>query len=176
MKRLTSSILLASTLIILAGCSHSNEPTAGSIDNAPTASSSSSVSSGDATAQSPTPSASQSDNQVLNDIDQVMTGLMSSTKTLPDGLKLGPNLSAWLDKSDRDKVWVATRVANTDVDGNRYTFHLSLNSTLLQPGETIEEAGKRAYSYTSSNINNMQYVETKIVVVYDQSSHTLEKE
>lgn len=175
MKRLTSSILLASTLIILAGCSHSNDPTAGSIDNAPTASSSSSVRS-DATVQSPTPSASQSDNQVLNDIDQVMTGLMSSTKTLPDGMKLGPNLSAWLDRSDRDKVWVATRVANTDVDGDRYTFHLSLNSTLLQPGETIEEAGKRAYSYTSSNINNMQYVETKIVVVYDQSSHTLEKE
>lgn len=176
MKRLTSSILLASTLIILAGCSHSNDPTAGSIDNAPTASSSSSVSSDDATAQSPTPSASQSDNQVLNDIDQVMTGLMSSTKTLPDGLKLGPNLSAWLDRSDRDKVWVTTRVANTDVDGNRYTFHLSLNSTLLQPGETIEEAGQRAYSYTRNNINNMQYVETKIVVVYDQSSHTLEKE
>lgn len=175
MKRLTSSILLASTLIILAGCSHSNDPTAGSIDNAPTASSSSSVRS-DATVQSPTPSASQIDNQVLNDIDQVMTGLMSSTKTLPDGMKLGPNLSAWLDRSDRDKVWVATRVANTDVDGDRYTFHLSLNSTLLQPGETIEEAGKRAYSYTSSNINNMQYVETKIVVVYDQSSHTLEKE
>lgn len=175
MKRLTSSILLASTLIILAGCSQSNDPTAGSIDNAPTASSSSSVSS-DATDQSPTPSASQSDNQTLNDIDQVMTGLMSSTKTLPDGMKLGPNLSAWLDRSDRDKVWVATRVANTDVDGNRYTFHLSLNSTLLQPGETIEEAGKRAYSYTRSNINNMQYVETKIVVVYDQSSHTLEKE
>lgn len=175
MKRLTSSILLASTLIILVGCSHSNDPTTGSIDNAPTASSSSSVSS-DATVQSPTPSASQSDNQVLNDIDQVMTGLMSSTKTLPDGMKLGPNLSAWLDRSDRDKVWVATRVANTDVDGDRYTFHLSLNSTLLQPGETIEEAGKRAYSYTSSNVNNMQYVETKIVVVYDQSSHTLEKE
>ena len=175
MNRLTSSILLASTLIILAGCSHSNDPTAGSIDNAPTASSSSSVSS-DATVQSPTPSASQSDNQVLNDIDQVMTGLMSSTKTLPDGMKLGPNLSAWLDRSDRDKVWVATRVANTDVDGNRYTFHLSLNSTLLQPGETIEEAGQRAYSYTRNNINNMQYVETKIVVVYDQSSHTLEKE
>lgn len=175
MKRLTSSILLASTLIILAGCSHSNDPIAGSIDNAPTASSSSSVSS-DATAQSPTPSASQSDNQVLNDIDQVMTGLMSSTKTLPDGMKLGPNLSAWLDRSDRDKVWVATRVANTDVDGDRYTFHLSLNSTLLQPGETIEEAGKRAYSYTRNNINNMQYVETKIVVVYDQSPHTLEKE
>lgn len=176
MKRLTSSILLASALIILAGCSHSNDPTAGSIDNAPTASSSSSVSSDDATAQSPTPSASQSDNQVLNDIDQVMTGLMSSTKALPDGMKLGPNLSAWLDRSDRDKVWVATRVANTDVDGDRYTFHLSLNSTLLQPGETIEEAGKRAYSYTRNNINNMQYVETKIVVVYDQSSHTLEKE
>lgn len=175
MKRLTSSILLASTLIILAGCSHSNDSTAGSIDNAPTASSSSSVSS-DATVQSPTQSASQSNDQTLNDIDQVMTGLMSSTKTLPDGMKLGPNLSAWLDRSDRDKVWVATRVANTDVDGNRYTFHLSLNSTLLQPGETIEEAGKRAYSYTSSNINNMQYVETKIVVVYDQSSHTLEKE
>ena len=175
MKRLTSSILLASTLIILAGCSHSNDSTTGSIDNAPTASSSSSVSS-DTTAQSPTPSASQSNDQVLNDIDQVMTGLMSSTKTLPDGLKLGPNLSAWLDRSDRDKVWVATRVANTDVDGDRYTFRLSLNSTLLQPGETIEEAGKRAYSYTSSNINNMQYVETKIVVVYDQSSHTLEKE
>lgn len=175
MKRLTSSILLASALIILAGCSHSNDPTAGSIDNAPTASSSSSVSS-DAAVQSPTPSASQSDNQVLNDIDQVMTGLMSSTKTLPDGMKLGPNLSAWLDRSDRDKVWVATRVANTDVDGDRYTFHLSLNSTLLQPGETIEEAGKRAYSYTRNNINNMQYVETKIVVVYDQSSHTLEKE
>ena len=175
MKRLTSSILLASTLIILAGCSHSNDSTTGSIDNAPTASSSQSVSS-DTTAQSPTPSASQSDNQTLNDIDQVMTGLMSSTKILPDGMKLGPNLSAWLDRSDRDKVWVATRVANTDVDGNRYTFHLSLNSTLLQPGETIEEAGKRAYSYTSSNINNMQYVETKIVVVYDQSSHTLEKE
>lgn len=175
MKRLTSSILLASTLIILAGCSHSNDPTAGSIDNAPTASSSSSVSS-DATVQSPTPSASQSDDQTLNDIDQVMTGLMSSTKTLPDGMKLGPNLSAWLDRSDRDKVWVATRVANTDVDGNRYTFHLSLNSTLLQPGETIEEAGQRAYSYTRNNINNMQYVETKIVVVYDQSSHTLEKE
>lgn len=176
MKRLTSSILLASALIILAGCSHSNDSTTGSIDNAPTTSSSSSVSSGDATAQSPTPSASRSDNQVLNDIDQVMTGLMSSTKTLPDGMKLGPNLSAWLDRSDRDKVWVATRVANTDVDGDRYTFHLSLNSTLLQPGETVEEAGKRAYSYTSSNINNMQYVETKIVVVYDQSSHTLEKE
>lgn len=176
MKRLTSSILLASTLIILAGCSHSNDSTTGSIDNAPTASSSSSVSSDDATAQSPTPSSSQSDNQVLNDIDQVMTGLMSSTKTLPDGMKLGPNLSAWLDRSDRDKVWVATRVANTDVDGDRYTFHLSLNSTLLQPGETIEEAGKRAYSYTRNNINNMQYVETKIVVVYDQSSHTLEKE
>ena len=175
MKRLTSSILLASTLIILAGCSHSNDSTTGSIDNAPTASSSSSVSS-DTTVQSPTPSASQSDNQVLNDIDQVMTGLMSSTKTLPDGMKLGPNLSAWLDMSDRDKVWVSTRVANTDVDGDRYAFHLSLNSTLLQPGETIEEAGKRAYSYTSSNINNMQYVETKIVVVYDQSSHTLEKE
>ena len=175
MKRLTSSILLASTLIILAGCSQSNDSTTGSIDNAPTASSSSSVSS-DATAQSSTPSASQSDNQVLNDIDQVMTGLMSSTKTLPDGMKLGPNLSAWLDRSDRDKVWVATRVANTDVDGDRYTFHLSLNSTLLQPGETIEEAGKRAYSYTRNNINNMQYVETKIVVVYDQSSHTLEKE
>ena len=175
MKRLTSSILLASALIILAGCSHSNDSTTGSIDNAPTASSSSSVSS-DATAQSPTPSESQSDNQTLNDIDQVMTGLMSSTKTLPDGLKLGPNLSAWLDRSDRDKVWVATRVANTDVDGDRYTFHLSLNSTLLQPGETIEEAGKRAYSYTRNNINNMQYVETKIVVVYDQSSHTLEKE
>lgn len=176
MKRLSSSILLASTLIILAGCSHSNDPTAGSIDNAPTASSSLSVSSGDATAQSPTPSASQGDNQVLNDIDQVMTGLMSSTKTLPDSMKLGPNLSAWLDRSDRDKVWVATRVANTDVDGDRYTFHLSLNSTLLQPGETIEEAGQRAYSYTRNNINNMQYVETKIVVVYDQSSHTLEKE
>lgn len=175
MKRLTSSILLASTLIILAGCSHSNDSTTGSIDNAPTASSSSSVSS-DATVQSPTQSASQSNDQTLNDIDQVMTGLMSSTKTLPDGMKLGPNLSAWLDRSDRDKVWVATRVANTDVDGDRYTFHLSLNSTLLQPGETIEEAGKRAYSYTSSNINNMQYVETKIVVVYDQSSHTLEKE
>ena len=175
MKRLTSSILLASTLIILAGCSHSNDSTTGSIDNAPTASSSSSVSS-DATVQSPTPSASQSNDQTLNDIDQVMTGLMSSTKTLPDDMKLGPNLSAWLDRSDRDKVWVATRVANTDVDGDRYTFHLSLNSTLLQPGETIEEAGKRAYSYTSSNINNMQYVETKIVVVYDQSSHTLEKE
>ena len=175
MKRLTSSILLASTLIILAGCSHSNDPTAGSIDNAPTASSSSSVSS-DATVQSPTPSASQSDNQTLNDIDQVMTGLMSSTKTLPDGMKLGPNLSAWLDRSDHDKAWVATRVANTDVDGDRYTFHLSLNSTLLQPGETIEEAGQRAYSYTRNNINNMQYVETKIVVVYDQSSHTLEKE
>lgn len=175
MKRLTSSILLASALIILAGCSHSNDATAGSIDNAPTASSSSSVSS-DATVQSSTPSASQSDNQTLNDIDQVMTGLMSSTKTLPDGMKLGPNLSAWLDRSDRDKVWVATRVANTDVDGNRYTFHLSLNSTLLQPGETIEEAGQRAYSYTRSNINNMQYVETKIIVVYDQSSHTLEKE
>lgn len=175
MKRLTSSIILVSTLIILAGCSHSNDSTTGSIDNAPTASSSSSVSS-DATVQSPTPSASQSNDQTLNDIDQVMTGLMSSTKTLPDGMKLGPNLSAWLDRSDRDKVWVATRVANTDVDGNRYTFHLSLNSTLLQPGETIEEAGKRAYSYTSSNINNMQYVETKIVVVYDQSSHTLEKE
>lgn len=175
MKRLTSSVLLASTLIILAGCSHSNDSTTGSIDNAPTASSSSSVSS-DTAAQSPTPSASQSNDQTLNDIDQVMTGLMSSTKTLPDGMKLGPNLSAWLDRSDRDKVWVATRVANTDVDGNRYTFHLSLNSTLLQPGETIEEAGKRAYSYTRSNINNMQYVETKIVVVYDQSSHTLEKE
>lgn len=175
MKRLTSSILLASTLIILAGCSHSNDSTTGSIDNAPTASSSSSVSS-DAAVQSPTPSASQSNDQTLNDIDQVMIGLMSSTKTLPDGMKLGPNLSAWLDRSDRDKVWVATRVANTDVDGDRYTFHLSLNSTLLQPGETIEEAGKRAYSYTSSNINNMQYVETKIVVVYDQSSHTLEKE
>lgn len=175
MKRLTSSILLASTLIILAGCSHSNDSTTGSIDNAPTASSSSSVSS-DATVQSPTPSASQSNDQTLNDIDQVMTGLMSSTKTLPDGMKLGLNLSAWLDRSDRDKVWVATRVANTDVDGDRYTFHLSLNSTLLQPGETIEEAGKRAYSYTRSNINNMQYVETKIVVVYDQSSHTLEKE
>lgn len=175
MKRLTSSILLASTLIILAGCSHSNDPTAGSIDNVPTASSSSSVSS-DATVQSPTPSASQSNDQTLNDIDQVMTGLMSSTKTLPDGMKLGPNLSAWLDRSDRDKVWVATRVANTDVDGDRYTFHLSLNSTLLQPGETIEEAGQRAYSYTRNNINNMQYVETKIVVVYDQSSHTLEKE
>lgn len=175
MKRLTSSILLASALIILAGCSHSNDSTTGSIDNAPTASSSSSVSS-DVTVQSPTPSASQSNDQTLNDIDQVMTGLMSSTKTLPDGLKLGPNLSDWLDRSDRDKVWVATRVANTDVDGDRYTFHLSLNSTLLQPGETIEEAGKRAYSYTSSNINNMQYVETKIVVVYDQSSHTLEKE
>lgn len=175
MKRLTSSILLASTLIILAGCSHSNDSTTGSIDNAPTASSSSSVSS-DTTVQSPTPSASQSNDQTLNDIDRVMTGLMSSTKTLPDGMKLGPNLSAWLDRSDRDKVWVATRVANTDVDGDRYTFHLSLNSTLLQPGETIEEAGKRAYSYTSSNINNMQYVETKIVVVYDQSSHTLEKE
>ena len=175
MKRLTSSILLASTLIILAGCSHSNDSTTGSIDNAPTASSSSSVSS-DATVQSPTPSASQSNDQTLNDIDQVMTGLMSSTKTLPDGMKLGPNLSAWLDRSDRDKVWVATLVANTDVDGNRYTFHLSLNSTLLQPGETIEEAGKRAYSYTRSNINNMQYVETKIVVVYDQSSRTLEKE
>lgn len=175
MKRLTSSILLASTLIILAGCSHSNDSTTGSIDNAPTASSSSSVSS-DATVQSPTPSASQSNDQTLNDIDQVMTGLMSSTKTLPDGMKLGQNLSAWLDRSDRDKVWVATRVANTDVDGNRYTFHLSLNSTLLQPGETIEEAGQRAYSYTRNNINNMQYVETKIVVVYDQSSHTLEKE
>lgn len=175
MKRLTSSILLASTLIILAGCSHSNDPTAGSIDNAPTASSSSSVSS-DTAAQSPTPSASQSNDQTLNDIDQVMTGLMSPTKTLPDGMKLGPNLSAWLDRSDRDKVWVATRVANTDVDGDRYTFHLSLNSTLLQPGETIEEAGQRAYSYTRNNINNMQYVETKIVVVYDQSSHTLEKE
>lgn len=175
MKRLTSSILLASTLIILAGCSHSNESTTGSIDNAPTASSSSSVSS-DTAAQSPTLSASQSNDQTLNDIDQVMTGLMSSTKTLPDGMKLGPNLSAWLDRSDRDKVWVATRVANTDVDGNRYTFHLSLNSTLLQPGETIEEAGQRAYSYTRNNINNMQYVETKIVVVYDQSSHTLEKE
>lgn len=175
MKHLTSSILLASTLIILAGCSHSNDSTTGSIDNAPTASSSSSVSS-DATVQSPTPSASQSNDQTLNDIDQVMTGLMSSTKTLPDGLKLGPNLSAWLDRSDRDKVWVATRVANTDVDGDRYTFHLSLNSTLLQPGETIEEAGKRAYSYTRNNINNMQYVETKIVVVYDRSSHTLEKE
>lgn len=175
MKRLTSSILLASALIILAGCSHSNDSTTGSIDNAPTASSSSSVSS-DATAQSPTSSASQSNDQTLNDIDQVMTGLMSSTKTLPDGMTLGPNLSAWLDRSDRDKVWVATRVANTDVDGNRYTFHLSLNSTLLQPGETIEEAGQRAYSYTRSNINNMQYVETKIVVVYDQSSHTLEKE
>lgn len=175
MKRLTSSILLASALIILAGCSHSNDSTTGSIDNAPTASSSSSVSS-DTTAQSPTPSASQSNDQTLNDIDQVMTGLMSSTKTLPDGLKLGPNLSSWLDKSDRDKVWVATRVADTDVDGDRYTFHLSLNSTLLQPGETIEEAGQRAYSYTRSNINNMQYVETKIVVVYDQSSHTLEKE
>ena len=175
MKRLTSSILLASALIILAGCSHSNDSTTGSIDNAPTASSSSSVSS-DATVRSPTPSASQSDNQTLNDIDQVMTGLMSSTKTLPDGMKLGPNLSAWLDRSDRDKVWVATRVANTDVDGDRYTFHLSLNSTLLQPGETIEEAGKRAYSYTRNNINNMQYVETKIVVVYDQSTHTLEKE
>ena len=175
MKRLTSSILLASTLIILAGCSHSNDSTTGSIDNAPTASSSSSVSS-DTTVQSPTPSASQSNDQTLNDIDQVMTGLMSSTKALPDGMKLGPNLSAWLDRSDRDKVWVATRVANTDVDGNRYTFHLSLNSTLLQPGETIEEAGKRAYSYTRNNINNMQYVETKIVVVYDQSSHTLEKE
>lgn len=175
MKRLSSSILLASTLIILAGCSHSNDSTTGSIDNAPTASSSSSVS-GDAAVQSPTPSASQSNDQTLNDIDQVMTGLMSSTKTLPDGMKLGPNLSAWLDRSDRDKVWVATRVANTDVDGDRYTFHLSLNSTLLQPGETIEEAGKRAYSYTRSNINNMQYVETKIVVVYDQSSHTLEKE
>lgn len=175
MKRLSSSILLASTLIILAGCSHSNDSTTGSIDNAPTASSSSSVSS-DATDQSPTPSASQSNDQTLNDIDQVMTGLMSSTKTLPDGMKLGPNLSAWLDRSDRDKVWVATRVANTDVDGDRYTFHLSLNSTLLQPGETIEEAGKRAYSYTRNNINNMQYVETKIVVVYDQSSHTLEKE
>lgn len=175
MKRLTSSILLASALITLAGCSHSNDSTTGSIDNAPTASSSSSVSS-DATAQSPTPSASQSDNQTSNDIDQVMTGLMSSTKTLPDGMKLGPNLSAWLDRSDRDKVWVATRVANTDVDGDRYTFHLSLNSTLLQPGETVEEAGKRAYSYTRNNINNMQYVETKIVVVYDQSSHTLEKE
>lgn len=175
MKRLTSSILLASTLIILAGCSHSNDSTTGSIDNAPTASSSSSVSS-DATDQSPTPSASQSDNQVLNDIDQVMTGLMSSTKALPDGMKLGPNLSAWLDRSDRDKVWVATRIANTDVDGDRYTFHLSLNSTLLQPGETIEEAGQRAYSYTRNNINNIQYVETKIVVVYDQSTHTLEKE
>lgn len=175
MKRLTSSILLASTLIILAGCSHSNDSTTGSIDNAPTASSSSSVSS-DTAAQSPTPSASQSNDQTLNDIDQVMTGLMSSTKTLPDGMKLGPNLSAWLDRSDRDKVWVATRVANTDIDGNRYAFHLSLNSTLLQPGETIEEAGKRAYSYTRNNINNMQYVETKIVVVYDQSSHTLEKE
>ena len=175
MKRLTSSILLASALIILAGCSHSNDSTTGSIDNAPTASSSSSVSS-DATVQSSTPSASQSDNQALNDIDQVMTGLMSSTKALPDGMKLGPNLSAWLDRSDRDKVWVATRVANTDVDGDRYTFHLSLNSTLLQPGETIEEAGQRAYSYTRSNINNMQYVETKIVVVYDQPSHTLEKE
>lgn len=175
MKRLTSSILLASTLIILAGCSHSNDSTTGSIDNAPTASSSSSVSS-DATVQSSTPSASQSNDQTLNDIDQVMTGLMSSTKTLPDGMKLGPNLSAWLDRSDRDKVWVATRVANTDVDGDRYTFHLSLNSTLLQPGETIEEAGQRAYSYTRNNINNMQYVETKIVVVYDQSSHTLEKE
>lgn len=175
MKRLTSSILLASTLIILAGCSHSNDSTTGSIDNAPTASSGSSVSS-DAAVQSPTPSASQSNDQTLNDIDQVMTGLMSSTKTLPDGMKLGPNLSAWLDRSDRDKVWVATRVANTDVDGNRYTFHLSLNSTLLQPGETIEEAGQRAYSYTRNNINNMQYVETKIVVVYDQSSHTLEKE
>ena len=175
MKRLTSSILLASALIILAGCSHSNDSTTGSIDNAPTASSSSSVSS-DATDQSPTPSASQSNDQTLNDIDQVMTGLMSSTKTLPDGLKLGPNLSAWLDRSDRDKVWVATRVANTDVDGDRYTFHLSLNSTLLQPGETIEEAGQRAYSYTRNNINNMQYVETKIVVVYDQSTHTLEKE
>lgn len=175
MKRLTSSVLLASTLIILAGCSHSNDSTTGSIDNAPTASSSSSVSS-DATVQSSTPSASQSNDQTLNDIDQVMTGLMSSTKALPDGMKLGPNLSAWLDRSDRDKVWVATRVANTDVDGDRYTFHLSLNSTLLQPGETIEEAGQRAYSYTRSNINNMQYVETKIVVVYDQSSHTLEKE
>ena len=175
MKRLTSSILLASTLIILAGCSHSNDSTTGSIDNAPTASSSSSVSS-DATVQSPTPSASQSNDQTLNDIDQVMTGLMSSTKALPDGMKLGPNLSAWLDRSDRDKVWVATRVANTDVDGDRYTFHLSLNSTLLQPGETIEEAGQRAYSYTRNNINNMQYVETKIVVVYDQSTHTLEKE
>lgn len=175
MKRLSSSILLASALIILAGCSHSNDSTTGSIDNAPTASSSSSVSS-DATVQSPTPSASQSNDQTLNDIDQVMTGLMSSTKTLPDGMKLGPNLSAWLDRSDRDKVWVATRVANTDVDGNRYAFHLSLNSTLLQPGETIEEAGQRAYSYTRSNINNMQYVETKIIVVYDQSSHTLEKE
>ena len=175
MKRLTSSILLASTLIILAGCSHSNDSTTGSIDNAPTASSSSSVSS-DAADQSPTPSASQSNDQTLNDIDQVMTGLMSSTKVLPDGMKLGPNLSAWLDRSDRDKVWVATRVANTDVDGDRYTFHLSLNSTLLQPGETIEEAGQRAYSYTRNNINNMQYVETKIVVVYDQSSHTLEKE
>lgn len=175
MKRLTSSILLASALIILAGCSHSNDSTTGSIDNAPTASSSSSVSS-DTTAKSPTPSASQSNDQTLNGIDQVMTGLMSSTKTLPDGLKLGPNLSAWLDRSDRGKVWVATRVANTDVDGDRYTFHLSLNSTLLQPGETIEEAGQRAYSYTRSNINNMQYVETKIVVVYDQSSHTLEKE
>ena len=175
MKRLTSSILLASALIILAGCSHSNDSTTGSIDNAPTASSSSSVSS-DTTVQSPTPSASQSNDRTLNDIDQVMTGLMSSTKALPDGMKLGPNLSAWLDRSDRDKVWVATRVANTDVDGDLYTFHLSLNSTLLQPGETIEEAGKRAYSYTRSNINNMQYVETKIVVVYDQSSHTLEKE
>ena len=175
MKRLSSSILLASALIILAGCSHSNDSTAGSIDNAPTASSSSSASS-DLTAQTPAPSTSQSDDQTLNDIDQVMTGLMSSTKTLPDGLKLGPNLSAWLDRSDRDKVWVATRVANTDVDGDRYTFHLSLNSTLLQPGETIEEAGKRAYSYTRNKINNMQYVETKIVVVYDQSSHTLEKE
>ena len=175
MKRLTSSILLASTLIILAGCSHSNDSTTGSIDNAPTTSSSSSVSS-DTTAQSPTPSASQSNDQTLNDIDQVMTGLMSSTKTLPDGMKLGPNLSAWLDRSDRDKVWVATRVANTDIDGDRYAFHLSLNSTLLQPGETIEEAGNRAYSYTRNNINNMQYVETKIVVVYDQSSHTLEKE
>ena len=175
MKRLSSSILLASTLIILAGCSHSNDSTTGSIDNAPTASSSSSVSS-DVTVQSPTPSASQINDQTSNDIDQVMTGLMSSTKTLPDGMKLGPNLSAWLDRSDRDKVWVATRVANTDVDGDRYTFHLSLNSTLLQPGETIEEAGQRAYSYTRNNINNMQYVETKIVVVYDQSSHTLEKE
>lgn len=175
MKRLSRSILLASALIILAGCSQLNDSTAGSIDNAPTASSSSSVSS-DATVQSPTPSASQSNDQTLNDIDQVMTGLMSSTKTLPDGMMLGPNLSAWLDRSDRDKVWVATRVANTDVDGDHYTFHLSLNSTLLQPGETIEEAGQRAYSYVRSNINNMQYVETKIVVVYNQSTHTLEKE
>lgn len=177
MKRSVSLIASALMLtIVLAGCSSSKTSSTGDINNAPSSSSDSRSYSAPSSLNTQSAMPAPTEDSSLNDIEQTMTGLMSSLKTLPDGIKLGPNLSAWLDRSDNNTVWVATKVADTTVNGDHYTLHLSLNSTIRQPDESIEAAGERAYTYTRSNIDNMQYIETPVTVVYDKSTRTLEKE